>query len=261
MRISIVGAGRVATHLAKILSSQHQMVQIFSPTLLHAQQLAKQVQASAVARIEDLDCTVDLLMIAVSDRAISTCIQQLAQQFNQTLIVHTSGSTHLDILTEHYARAGVFYPLQTFSLDCEIDWAQTPLFIETARPEDLAMLKGIADGLSQRIYQYNSAQRLSLHMAAVFACNFSNYCYDMAAQITTAEQVDFSLLHPLILETAKKATQNSPEKMQTGPAVRQDQHILAMHQQMLEQAQRPDLEAVYKRMSEEILKRHHPEAL
>lgn len=261
MRISIVGAGRVATHLAKKLSLDYSIVQIFSPTLLHAAQLASQVQAAAVTRIEDLDCDVDLLIIAVSDRAISACITQLAQRFTQTLIVHTSGSTHLDMLTAAYARAGVFYPLQTFSLEREVDWAQTPILLETAQPQDLAMLKGIAQCLSERVYLYNSSQRLSLHLAAVFACNFTNYCYDMAEQITTAEQVDFGLLYPLILETAEKATQNAPEKVQTGPAARQDQPILAMHQQMLEQGQRPDLAAVYKLMSEQILKRHHPTTL
>lgn len=256
MRISIVGAGRVATHLAKRLSQQHELVQVYSPTFLHAQQLAKQVQAEAVQHRQDLVAEIDLLIIAVSDQAIESCIQQLATQFNETLIVHTSGSTHLDVLSQYYANVGVFYPLQTFSLEREVDWSITPLFVEAARPQELQCLEEIANQLSQRVYVYNSKQRLSLHLAAVFACNFSNYCYDIAAQIVAAEQVDFSLLYPLIIETAHKATQNQPKQMQTGPAMRNDHNILNLHQQMLEQQHRPDLQAVYRLMSDGILKRH-----
>ncbi|MFH3579155.1 DUF2520 domain-containing protein, partial [Acinetobacter baumannii] len=89
------------------------------------------------------------------------------------------------------------------------------------------------------------------------ACNFSNYCFDMAKQIVDAEQVDFSLLYPLIVETAKKATENDPKKMQTGPAVRGDQNILAMHQGLLAQAERDDLQQVYQLLSDGIVKRHH----
>ncbi|TCM67046.1 putative short-subunit dehydrogenase-like oxidoreductase (DUF2520 family) [Acinetobacter calcoaceticus] len=257
MRISLIGAGRVATHLAKALSVQHQILHIYSPTFANAQTLAEQVQAQAVRSMDQLDTSVELLIIAISDQAIESCVLELAEYFKETLIVHTSGSTHIERLTQHYARAGVFYPLQTFSLQREIDWTQTPLFIETACSEDLHILDRVAQALSQRVYHYDSKQRLSLHLAAVFACNFSNYCYDMAAQVLDAAQVDFSLLHPLMLETAAKATQNPPVHVQTGPAMRADENILNLHQQMLVAAERPDLQQVYQLLSDGILKRHH----
>jgi len=44
--------------------------------------------------------------------------------------------------------------------------------------------------------------------------------------------------------------------MQTGPAMRQDQNILKMHQHMLAQAQRADLAEVYALMSQQISQRH-----
>lgn len=118
-------------------------------------------------------------------------------------------------------------------------------------------MNALANELSQRVYEYTSAQRLSLHLAAVYACNFANYCYDMAKQVVDAQQVDFSLLYPLILETAQKATAADPKAMQTGPAMRGDKNIIAMHAEMLEQSQRQDLKAVYALLSEQILKRHH----
>lgn len=105
--------------------------------------------------------------------------------------------------------------MQTFSFEREVDWSETPLFIEASTDEGLKHLEVIANSLSNKVYHYNSEQRLSLHLAAVFACNFTNYCYDAAKQIVDQQQVDFSLLYPLILETARKATLHDPVLVQT----------------------------------------------
>lgn len=255
MRISLIGAGRVATHLAKVLDQQHQIVNIQSRSNDKAQILAELVGAQACETIQAMDHSIDLLIIAISDQSISTVIPELSTHFNDVLIVHTSGSTHLNILSEHHTRVGVFYPLQTFSVEREIDWSSTPLFVEASNQQDLQRLTDLAKSLSQRVYIYNSEQRLSLHLAAVFACNFSNYCYDMAKQVVDAKQVDFSLLYPLILETATKATQNDPKQMQTGPAMRGDQNILNMHEQMLDDAGREDLKLIYASLSGAIMSR------
>ena len=256
MRIGLIGAGRVAHHLAHVLNAQHQIVQIYSRSLDKAQHLAAQIGAEAIAEVEQLHSDLDLLIIAVSDQAIAQVIQEIHHDLNHVLIVHTSGSTKLDVLQQHHARSGVFYPLQTFSLEREIDWSETPLFIEAAFAEDQQLLVTLANSLSKKVYAYTSEQRLSLHLAAVFACNFSNYCYDMAKQVVDAKQVDFSLLYPLIVETANKATQNDPELVQTGPAIRGDHNILNMHQQMLNDTDREDLKVVYQILSQQILKRH-----
>ena len=256
MRISLIGAGRVAHHLALALKQQHDIVNIYSRTFSSAQALAKRIGAVAVETIESMQQEIDLVVIAVSDQAIAQLIQSLHSHFSNVLIVHTSGSTHVNVLSQLHPKSGVFYPLQTFSLEREIDWITTPLFVEAVEAQDLQVLEKVAQQLSQRVYCYDSAQRLSLHLAAVFACNFSNYCYDMAKQVVDAQQVDFSLLYPLILETAKKASAYEPRAVQTGPAMRGDQNILNMHTQMLEQSNRSDLSQVYQLLSEQILKRH-----
>ena len=256
MRISFMGAGRVAHHLAHVLSQHHQIVQIYSRTLATAQTLAIQVNATATMNIEELSPEIDLVIIAVSDQAIASVISNVHQQLPNVLIVHTSGSTDIEILAQIHARAGVFYPLQTFSLERQINWSDTPIFVEAKSEDDLVLLAELANQLSTRVYSYTSAQRLSLHLAAVFACNFSNYCYDMAKQIVDAQHVDFSLLYPLILETANKALHNDPKQMQTGPAMRGDQNILKMHEQMLQKAQREDLKNIYQLMSQQILQSH-----
>lgn len=256
MRITLIGAGRVANHLAKVLHTQHQIVQIFSRNLLNAQQLAEKINAHAINQVEQLTQDTDLVIIAVSDQAIQSVIKSIHGYLPNNLIVHTSGSTNLQILEEVHLRSGVFYPLQTFSMEREVNWMTTPLFIEASHHEDLSFLTALANSLSQRVYQYSSKQRQTLHLAAVFACNFSNYCYDMAKQVVDVEQVDFSLLFPLILETANKAVVNDPKEMQTGPARRGDKNILKMHTQLLAESNQLDLEQVYELMSKGILKRH-----
>lgn len=256
MKISVVGAGRVAYHLAKALSDQHEIIQIYSRTFVKAEWLAQQVEAEAITSLDALHSNIDILIIAVSDQSISEVIEKLSSKLKDVCIVHTSGSTHLNVLSDKYQNAGVFYPLQTFSLEREIDWKNTPLFIEAEQEQDLEKLLNLANSLSNKVYSYNSEQRLSLHLAAVFACNFSNYCYDMAQQIVDEKQVDFSLLYPLIQETAKKALINDPKDMQTGPAMRGDGNIIQMHTEMLMQDQREDLKSVYQLLSQKILERH-----
>lgn len=257
MRITLIGAGRVATQLAKALHTQHQIVQVYSRNLQHAQRVADKVHTQAIDQVEQLNSQTDLVIIAVSDQAIEPIIQSIKVYLPQCLIVHTSGSTALSIIEHHHKRAGVFYPLQTFSFEREVNWSETPLFVEASQQQDVELLTTLANSLSNNVYQYSSKQRQTLHLAAVFACNFSNYCYDMAQQIVDAEQVDFSLLYPLILETAEKATHNNPQQMQTGPAMRGDQNILNLHTQLLAAFNRADLAQVYALMSEGICKRHH----
>lgn len=257
MKISLIGSGRVAFHLAQALLAQgHNIVQVYARDFNKTQKFAEKIQAKACQSLQQFQST-ELIILAVSDSAIAELVKQVHELFPETLMVHTSGSTNIEVISHVHEKAGVFYPLQTFSLERDVDWSATPLFVEALAEVDQKLLSDLANSLSNRVYQYTSKQRLTLHLAAVFACNFSNYCFDMAKQIVDAEQVDFSLLYPLIVETAKKATENDPKQMQTGPAMRGDQNILAMHQNLLAQAERDDLKEVYQLLSDGILQRHH----
>lgn len=255
MKIALIGSGRVATHLALKLKQQHQVLQIYSRNKVHAEKLASRIQAQAVDELQALDPALDLVVLCVSDQAIAELAQQLSQIQLNALVVHTSGSTALEVLATHLSRIGVFYPLQTFSMDCAVDWSNTPLLIEAHQVKDQQLLTDLAQQISHRVYVYSSAQRLSLHLAAVFACNFSNYCYDMAQQIVQQQQVDFALLQPLILATAAKVMQIDAKDAQTGPALRGDQPILDMHQDLLKQQGLYDFAEIYALMSQAIMHR------
>ena len=251
--ISIIGTGRVATHLTQHLYQQNQTIQsVFNRSLQKAQALANQVNANGIDDLAQI-CDSDIVLICVSDSAITEIAQQLSHYQYQGLVAHTSGSTTLQVLTDCGLNAGVFYPLQTFSFDQKIDWQNTPIFIEAKSVDSLGKLKVLAEIFSPKVYQYDSAQRLSLHLAAVFACNFSNYCYDIAQQILDEKKVDVDLLLPLIDATAEKLKYGRAIDNQTGPAVRKDQHILKMHQSMLESNTK--WKKLYQLMSDGIHKR------
>lgn len=253
LTISIIGTGRVATHLAHHLYQQNQEIQnVFNRSLQKAQALAKQVNAQGIDDLAQIGDS-DIVLICVSDSAIAEIAQQLCQNQYQGLVAHTSGSTTLQVLTDCGLNSGVFYPLQTFSFDQKIDWQNTPIFIEAQSVDALQKLEIFAEKFSSKIYQYDSAQRLSLHLAAVFACNFSNYCYDIAQQILDEQHVDVNLLLPLIDATVEKLKYGRAIDNQTGPALRGDQNILDMHQQML--SNRHDWQTLYLMMSQGIQQR------
>lgn len=253
IRVNIIGAGRVATQLAQALAAHVKIQQVYSRNLQQAQLLASQVAAQALDDLQQMLHS-DLVFIAVSDSAIVELATHLAHAQCGSLVVHTSGSTSLQQLSSLGLNAGVFYPLQTFTLEQRVEWATTPLFIEAERAASLDLLEQIARCLSDNVFHYHSEQRLALHLAAVFACNFTNYCYDIAEQLLEHHKVDKHLLLPLISATANKFAYFTAFENQTGPALRQDNTILDLHLAMLQQ--NPEWQHLYQQLSLAIQSRH-----
>ncbi len=254
MRLTFIGSGNVATHMAAAFKNAgHRIVQVYSPNMHNAALLAYHVGATAIDQLSDIDPETDLFIISVKDDAIATVAEVLAK--HQKTLVHTSGSTSLDVLLNYIDKAGVLYPLQTFSKTREVDFATVPLCIEAANEDLYAHLQQLAATVSNNIYNVNSEGRKLLHLAAVFACNFPNYLYGVAQQLLAANQLDFNLLRPLILETAQKVQQQPPVAVQTGPAARNDQSTMQAHLQMLDGQM--DLQQMYMLLSQGIIKNNN----
>ena len=250
MRITLIGSGNVATHLAAALKNAgHRIVQVYSRDAQHAALLAYHVKAEPVSDLQQINVETDLFIISVNDDAIVPVAKQLAKF--KKLIVHTSGGTDLESLAAVILRAGVFYPLQTFSKEKDIDFWSVPLCIEGIDEETTVKLEQLAQTISNSVYCISSDQRKILHLAAVFACNFPNYLYDAARNLLADNQMDFALLRPLILETAQKVQDSLPADVQTGPAVREDQLTLANHLKMLNDE--PQLKMIYELLSQGII--------
>ena len=95
-----------------------------------------------------------------------------------------------------------------------------------------------------------SDDRKWLHLAAVFACNFSNACFVVSDGILRRNGLDFTILQPLLEETISKLGTLAPIDAQTGPAVRGDKNILDSQVAML--ADNESVQKLYIKMSEII---------
>ncbi|WP_299580003.1 Rossmann-like and DUF2520 domain-containing protein [Mucilaginibacter sp.] len=254
MRITIIGSGNVATHLAAAFKNAgHRIAQVYSRDMHNASLLAYHVGAEAIDDLDQINPETDIFIISVKDDVIKSIAEALTK--HGKLIVHTSGATDLQAISAFTNNAGVFYPLQTLSKNKEVDFFTVPLCIEGADDNITRQLVELAQTVSNNVYRVNSEQRKILHLAAVFACNFPNYLYNIAQQLLAEHDMGFEMLRPLILETAQKVQTHLPAEVQTGPAVRNDENTMAAHLQMLNNE--PDLKAIYSLLSQEIIKNNN----
>jgi predicted short-subunit dehydrogenase-like oxidoreductase (DUF2520 family) len=151
-------------------------------------------------------------------------------------------------------RRGVFYPLQTFSLTSEVAFSDVPFCIETMQKEDSKFLKNLATEMGSPSYMINTEQRQALHLSAVFINNFTNQLYRIAHELSDFKNINFDVLKPLILETAKKVQNMSPYSAQTGPAKRNDQVTINQHMRALEN--HPEYQSIYEQLTKSIKNTH-----
>lgn len=250
MNIVLLGSGNVATHMGHAFTRAGcRIVQVYSRTLAHAASLAEAVGAEAIDVVDGVNRNADAFVVAVKDDAIHDVICQMPE-INDGMVLHTAGSVGMDIFAGCVPRYGVLYPVQTFSKAKAIDFSSVPLAVEASDDRTLAGLRDLAGRLSSRVFVCDSKQRLSLHVAAVFACNFANHCYAVADELLKVHKLDFELIRPLILETAEKVMKHRPRDVQTGPAVRRDATTMAKHLTLLQDD--PDLVKLYTLLSEHI---------
>jgi len=248
--IALIGAGNVATHLGKALTASGcNIVQIYGRTEEPARQLADKLSATFTIDISNISKDADIYIIAVKDEAIEDITDQI--NISDKLIVHTSGSISMDVLKKASGNYGVLYPLQTFSKNAEINFKMVPVCIEANTGLNENSLLSLARDISDNVHLINTQQRKLLHLAAVFACNFSNHMYSIAEDILKRENLEFEMLKPLIMETARKIEVNSPGNVQTGPAKREDRKIMDKHLEDLTGS--PTYRDLYKLISKSIL--------
>lgn len=253
LNIVIVGAGNVAWHLAKELQKKEQkIIQVYNRSVEPAISLSHRLKCDFTTRIEDINQKADLYILTVKD----SIIEEVSELINikNKLIVHTSGAVEQDVIK--HKRRGVFYPLQTFSKEKKLNFKNIPFCIEASTSEDYSTLMRLATLLSPKVYNIDSNQRKVLHVAAVFACNFSNYMYMISDEILSDNNIPLDILYPLIKETATKITKHNPKDVQTGPAVREDKSVIEEHLNFLKNGKNYD---IYKLLSKNIIDKNKDE--
>ncbi|WP_018668359.1 Rossmann-like and DUF2520 domain-containing protein [Bacteroides gallinarum] len=249
--VVFIGAGNLATNLAKALYYKgFRIVQVYSRTEESARTLAQAVEAAYTTDLASVAADAQLYIVALKDAAFVRMLPEIVAGRENALWVHTAGSIPMNVWAGRVERYGVFYPMQTFSRQRMADFRQIPVFVESNSAEDARFLKDIASALSGKVYEATSEQRKSLHLAAVFACNFTNHMYTLAAGLLEKYGLPFEVMLPLIDETARKVHELEPRLAQTGPAVRYDENVIGEHLQML--AGEPQMQELYKLISESI---------
>lgn len=249
MKIVLVGAGNVATHLGSaLIKNGCEIVQIYSRTKKTAKKLGELLSIEYCYKLIDVNKNADVYIYSLSDSALETIISQL--HIPNAIHVHTAGSISIKIFEKYAKNYGIIYPLQTFSKNKKINVDEIPFFIEANSQKTEIKIRNIVEKISSKCYYLNSEKRIMLHLAAVFACNFSNYMYVLAAEIANNAEIEFNTLLPLIKETTNKLDYLSPKEAQTGPAVRNDEITLQKHIKILESNTR--LKQIYTILSESI---------
>lgn len=248
-KIVLIGAGNVGTRLGIALKNAgHEILQVYSRTKKSASQLAKIIESAFTNDIEQLSALADIYIIAIKDDEIKNIAAKI--NIKEKIIVHTSGTLDMSVLKNTSKNIGVFYPLQTLTKNVDTDFKNIPICVEASNKASEKTLIELAKSISENTVPINSKKRKTIHLAAVFANNFSNHMYAIAEIILRKEKLPLTILNPLIEETAAKIKKGSPLKIQTGPAIRGDKKIINEHIDLL--SDNKDIQKIYKLITKSI---------
>ena len=254
MEVVFIGSGNVATQLGLALKNKGVIIkQVYSKSLTNAETLAKKLDAEATSDILDIYMEADFYFYALKDTALRSVLKKI--DIPTGIQVHTGGTISIREFQGFSSRFGVFYPLQTFSVNKPVDFSNIPICIEACNQDVQDKLTDLAALISERVVLLNSEARRKVHLAAVYACNFTNYMYDIASQILENSGIPFDIMYPLISETAEKVKTMKPHSAQTGPALRMDETTIDKHLNMLNKSR--DFKNIYKVLTKSIHKRHN----
>ena len=253
LSVAIIGSGNVASFLARNFHKYGVRVTgIISRNAEKGKTLAAETNALWSDDFSSSFPPETIIVSAVKDSAAREVWKQL--HIENRLLLHTAGTLSLEELAPFSSNRGVLYPLQSISTDRVLDSCQVPFLIEADTPENLEKVRTLASSISDKVSEVDSTLRGKLHLAAVFANNFSNLCFRIAWELAEKEGFDPKVLLPLIDESCAKLHTLSPAEAQTGPAVRWDENVMAKHLALLEDM--PETAALYRLASTEIHRRN-----
>jgi predicted short-subunit dehydrogenase-like oxidoreductase (DUF2520 family) len=250
-----IGAGNVASHLVRGFTEKGcRLLQVYSRTGSSARSLAEKYNSEYTDALSELRKDADFYMIAVPDTAIPGLMKSFP--FHDRLVFHTAGSTGLEVFDSSFSDFGILYPLQTFTRDTAMDLSRIPLLIEAGNETSLEKMRKIAGLISENVNTCDTDTRLTIHLAAVFACNFTNHMYALANDVLREKGIDPAILEPLIAESYKKSRTLDPLEAQTGPASRNDEPTMEKHIKLLEG--NPLMQKIYTFTSRSIQSKRSP---
>ena len=249
--ITFIGSGRVAHHLAPAFANAgHKIIQVYSRNIENAIVLADMVGAEPICKFDSVNKLSDIYIYCISDDAVQWVMNHI--QVHEGLHIHTSGSLSIDIFKKTRVDYGCLYPLQTFSKDKKIDMRKISFFINANNRSNLNKINLLARDITNNVYEVTDEDKRYIHLAAVFANNFTNLMYIKAEKILQDKNIPFKVLGNLIQEGVNKAKKIGPQKEQKNHAIRGDVRIIDQHISML--SNEPEWQEVYTILSDLIKK-------
>lgn len=227
-KICIVGSGNVAYHLTDLLTKAEMEVSVYSRNEIEARKFTNRFRCGFISDLQEIDASY-LVLLCVRDAAIVSCLKQIPEEI---AVAYTSGTVSLQSLPER-PQLGVFYPLQSFSKEVELQHLRFPILLESKNSQFLSELKILAQNLTGNWVEADSTERLNIHISAVFANNFTNYLWYLSQEHLKSTVLDWKLLLPLVQESLSKLEIKTAYEAQTGPARRQDMETISIHQEHL----------------------------
>jgi predicted short-subunit dehydrogenase-like oxidoreductase (DUF2520 family) len=192
--------------------------------------------------LADLAAESELLLVAVSDRAIPICADSIPK--TEALIFHASGAM-LSV------RGGFsLHPLKSLPpVGQPSDLDGTLLVFEG---EHKRTAKLIATAVGARFAELAPEQKSLYHAAAVFGSNYVAALLDIAQRLM--DRVGLTDVREDLVALALSAIENwrshSDAKRFTGPAVRGDEAVLSAHRNALRED--PQLAEIYELLAREL---------
>jgi predicted short-subunit dehydrogenase-like oxidoreductase (DUF2520 family) len=252
--LGIIGSGRMATYLVHAFSMAEMTPQVLvSRNAESGKKLSDRYNMPLYDTIESVSQPIDIWFLAVPDDAIAAVAVKMSTAFSDAILVHCSGAFDTSQIASFHSGSACFYPLQTFSGDIPADLDGIPILISASDDHISEVLTQLAQKISQQVFTIGDSDRLVVHLAAVFANNFTNLMLRFSEDILESRELTFGLLFRLLQETVDKAKRIGPDAAQTGPAQRGDLNTLARHREWLASRQ-PQLLTMYDLCTEFITK-------
>jgi len=251
-KIVFIGAGNVVRNMSSsVIKAGHTILQFIGKNSNKSKILSEQYNCEYTNSLNDINQEGDIYIISVSDDEIIEVLKSLKLKKDK-IVTHTSGSVSIDIFKDYFNKYGVIYPLQTFYAENKIDFKEVPLLIEANDFKAKEKIFDFAKSISNNVFEISSEKRMIIHIAAVFAINFTNHLITISYDILKREKIPVDILKPIIVESSKKYYNYFPDKLQTGPAKRKDYKIIKKHIDYLKKVN-IDYCKIYKEITDNII--------
>ena len=250
--VVMIGTGKLAQALSPVLLENGiHIMQFFSRELTHAQNLADQFNTDYTNNWNELNRVADLYIICVKDDAISEVSEAMSKQLDHTAnICHTSGSRGIEAISTYFTHRACMWPMQSFTFQSKIIWPEVPIFL-SGTDSILNEIEVVCKKFSKKVFRIDEEKKKWVHVAAVFANNFSNYNLSITEKILDSCGVPLEVMEPMMQNMIRNVFTIGPGNTQSGPANRGDRKTMEMQQKMLAD-KFPEYENLYQLYSEII---------